>query len=473
MKYLAAAFDYDGTLASDGRVFPSTVKALKALKDSDRKVLMVTGRELDDLLKVFPEVEMFDLVVAENGALIYDPATKEEKKLTEDYSEALVAELKKRKVDPVYHGRCIISTWEPFHQHTIDAIKDLGLELQIIFNKGSVMVLPSGVNKGTGLVAALEMLGLSEHNVIGCGDAENDHAFMHMCQVAVAVSNALPSLKERADIVTIADHGAGIEEMVELLLANEFANLEMARHDKLLGKNSKDEEIKFSPLGSNFLIASPSGSGKLDATLGVLDTLSQATYQFCMIDPQGEYDAFGNAVVLGDAKRAPSSDEVIQLLRNPTTNAIVNLSAQKAAERQAFFTALLPRLLEMRADFARPHFIVAEQADELLPKDWKPAAESVPEEMDGLILITEDVDAVSPVILKNIDYLLAVGEQPEKTVKIFATVAGHDVPKVHANKLKRGQSLLWTPRTGAAPEVVNLEISKVERHQFTLPVESK
>lgn len=50
---------------------------------------------------------------------------------------------------------------------------------------------------------------LSPHNVVAVGDAENDHAFLAMCECAVAVNNALPALKERAELVTNGDHGRG------------------------------------------------------------------------------------------------------------------------------------------------------------------------------------------------------------------------------------------------------------------------
>ena len=48
---------------------------------SSRKLLLVTGRELEDLLRVCPRLGLFDRVVAENGALVYRPATREEKVL--------------------------------------------------------------------------------------------------------------------------------------------------------------------------------------------------------------------------------------------------------------------------------------------------------------------------------------------------------------------------------------------------------
>ena len=90
----------------------------------------------------------------------------------------------------------------------LEAIRDLGLELQVIFNKGAVMVLPAGVNKASGLKAALAELGLSPHNVVGVGDAENDHALLRPCECGVAVANAIPTLKQEADR-TSAHEAAG------------------------------------------------------------------------------------------------------------------------------------------------------------------------------------------------------------------------------------------------------------------------
>ena len=85
------------------------------------------------------------------------------------------------------------------------------------------MVLPSGVNKATGMLAALKDIGLSAHNVVGIGDAENDHAFLAECGCAVAVANALSTLKERADVVTQGKQGQGVEELIEQLLEDDLA----------------------------------------------------------------------------------------------------------------------------------------------------------------------------------------------------------------------------------------------------------
>ena len=65
-----------GTLAHDGIVSEKTLSALERVKETGRKLMLVTGRELPDLKQVFPELGIFDKVVAENGALLYTPASE-------------------------------------------------------------------------------------------------------------------------------------------------------------------------------------------------------------------------------------------------------------------------------------------------------------------------------------------------------------------------------------------------------------
>lgn len=239
MHYLALCTDYDGTIAHHGVVDDLTIDALTRLRASGRKLIMVTGRELAELISVFPRLDLFDLVVAENGALLYNPATEEQKPLCEPPLPQFVAALQARGVTPLSVGKTIVATWEPYEKVTLEVIRDLGLELQVIFNKGAVMILPSGVNKATGLKAALKELHLSEHNAVGVGDAENDHAFLGICECAVAVANALPALQEAADFVTQATHGTGVTQLIEEILRDDLASREPARrlHRIELGKH--------------------------------------------------------------------------------------------------------------------------------------------------------------------------------------------------------------------------------------------
>jgi len=217
----AVATDYDGTLAWDGVVLPSTLEALQYFKKKGGALLMVTGRELPDLFRTFPHVDLFDRIVAENGALLYRPATTESIPLGEpppwEFAQALV----RKGVHPVSVGKVIISTVQPHEIVVLETIRELGLELEVIFNKGAVMILPSGINKASGLKVALAELGLSRQEVAGIGDAENDHAFLELCGLSAAVANALPALKARADFVTQGDHGAGVAELITKILNHE------------------------------------------------------------------------------------------------------------------------------------------------------------------------------------------------------------------------------------------------------------
>ena len=221
-SFNALATDYDGTLATDGRVLPDTLDALRRLKATGRRLIMVTGRELPELQTVCPELALFDLAVVENGALLYVPADDREVLLTNPAPRELVNELEARGVERLSVGRAIIATWEPHEATVLDAIRELGLEYHVIFNKGAVMVLPSGVTKATGLTAALELLEITAAETIGIGDAENDHAFLQHCGFGVAVANAIPALKERVDWVTAGARGAGVIELVDRVLAGDL-----------------------------------------------------------------------------------------------------------------------------------------------------------------------------------------------------------------------------------------------------------
>jgi HAD superfamily hydrolase (TIGR01484 family) len=272
MRYLALCCDYDGTLATHGKLLPGTVEALERLIASGRRLLMVTGRELDDLQSVCERLDLFEYVVAENGALLYHPATRAEKALAPRPPDEFVPMLRARGVQRVSQGRVIVATWEPHETVVLETIRDLGLELQVIFNKGAVMVLPAGVNKATGLAAALETLGLSPHNAVGIGDAENDHALLRACEFSAAVANALPTLKDAADMVTTRDHGAGVTELIDALLKDDLASYEpkLARHHVLLGTGEDGAEVKLPPYGQNVLLVGTSGSGKSTLATGFL-----------------------------------------------------------------------------------------------------------------------------------------------------------------------------------------------------------
>jgi hydroxymethylpyrimidine pyrophosphatase-like HAD family hydrolase len=445
MRYHALACDYDGTIAHDGRVDDETIAALGRLRESGRRLILVTGRELKDLLTVFPHIALFDRVVAENGALVHSPATREEKLLGEPPPEPFVRALRVRGVSPVAVGRVIVATWKPHETTVLEVIRDLGLELHVTFNKEAVMVLPAGLSKATGLAEALRELGLSAHNVVGVGDAENDHAFLRLSECRVAVSNAVPMLKDAADLVTRGEEGAGVRELIERLLSDDLRDLEprLGRHGILLGSRSDGSEVVLQPQGTSVLLVGSSGSGKSRLAAGVLERLADCEYQFCVVDPEGDYSELPEAIVLGHSQREPSVAEVLDVLAKPGENVVVNLLGTEVERRPAFFHALLPELQELRAATGRPHWIVVDEAHHLLPVSSAVGALTLPRELDGILFITVHPQLMAAPALSAIDLIIAVGRAPENLIHAWSAMLGLQPAGLETTTLEPGEALAW------------------------------
>ncbi len=466
MRYLVLASDYDGTLASQGKVDQSTLGAMDRLLESGRKVLLVTGRELDDLKSVFPQIDRCELVVAENGGLLYNPKTQEERPLAEPPNPQFLDELKRRGV-PFSAGHGIVATWEPHQTAVLDAIQQLGLELQVSFNKGAVMVLSSGVNKQTGLKAALAELCLSAHNVVGIGDAENDHVFLSACECGVAVANALQSLKERADFVTQADHGKGVAELIGEILKDDLYSFDdkLKRHHITLGTREDGEPVRVGAQRGSLLFAGPSGSGKSTAATGVLEALAEHQYQFCLIDPEGDYENFVGAVQFGSPQSAPDIKQGMKALEDPKQNLVVNLLGISLEDRPLLIASRFTQLMDLRARTARPHWIIVDEAHHLLPSSWVPAATTLPQSINGIIFITVHPESIAPPALEHVETAVAVGKDPAKTLGELAKALSEPTPDVPERELQTGEGMVWLRSRGESPFVAKLCTAKTERRR--------
>jgi hydroxymethylpyrimidine pyrophosphatase-like HAD family hydrolase len=467
MRYHVLACDFDGTLARHGKVDEDTLAALEKLLATGRKLLLVTGRVLPELKTVFPPLHLFSWVVAENGALLYRPATREEKLLTSPPPEPLIQALRRRGVEPLSVGQAILATWRPNEIAALECIRDRGLEYQVIFNKDAVMMLPGGVNKATGLQAVLKEMQLSTHETVGIGDAENDHAFLRLCECAVAVANAVPAIKDSVDFVTAGDHGAGVRELIEELVANDLAGREdrLTRHHLRLGVRRDGSEAILPTYDLSLLIAGPSGSGKSTAATSFLERLLEQKYQFCLIDPEGDYDALPEGIIIGNRQHEPTADEVMQILATSDDHAVVNLVGMAVTERPSFFLSLLPQLLEMRARTGRPHWLIVDEAHHLLPSSWQPGPLVLPGDLKRLLFITVHPNQVSGGALAFVNLLIAVGASPEKTVADFCSALGECPPPPEPILLDEDEVYLWSRSPALASGPVRLVPSKIERRR--------
>ncbi|MBV8307748.1 MAG: HAD hydrolase family protein [Gammaproteobacteria bacterium] len=462
MQLAAFAFDYDGTLAHDGRVADATVEALRRLKAAGLRLLLLTGRELPHLQEVFPRYDLFDAIVAENGGLLSRPALHEERLLGAPPPAELLAALYRRRVEPISVGRSIIATWEPNDAAALEAIRESGVEWQIVFNKGAVMCLPPGVNKASGLRAALDALELSPLNVCGVGDAENDHAMLAACGYRAAVANAIPALRAEADFVTQARNGAGVVELIERFLAQPAGLTgSVRRHDVLLGCDARGERV-FLPPGSLVYVSGASGSGKSRLTTLLIERMLAHGLQLCVVDPEGEYERLPELVALGDAQSAPSLEEATRLLQRPQHSVALNLLGIALEERPRYLARVMKLAEDLRVRSGRPHWLVIDEAHHAMPREAHPLLESAARGLPGTLLVSASPRAVDPEVLAAVQIVITVGEQASAILAEYCQAAQLAAPPA-VPRTRRDEAICWN-RTRSEVQVIALDTPRTE-HQ--------
>lgn len=465
MFFLALATDYDGTIAEHGFVRPETCTALRRLKDTGRRLILVTGREREDLEHAFPDLAIFERVVLENGGVVYDPSSGQERAIAPPPPANFVQELMERKIEPISVGRTIVATWHPHEAAVLSIIRELGLELEIVFNKGAVMVLPTGINKASGLKAALDDLDISSRNVVGAGDAENDHAFLRLCGCAAAVANALPSVKDECDLVLSSDHGAGVIELVHKIIEEDAALVPLSRHGLYLGSTRTGEPVYLAADKAVLLTGDPK-TGKSSLATLLTERIAENGLEFCVLDPEGDYQGLAGAVTVGDAGRPPAPDDTLKLLLKAGDSMVVNTLALTLEERQRLFAHLLPSLLNLRARTGRPHWLIVDEAHHFIPAAGKHCMPGFPTELPGAILISADPAAINRHLLRKIDYVLAFGTNAPDLLRAFARAA--DVaPPTDILFVAPDEIAVWSCKSKQAPYCARIDKAKQahRRHQ--------
>jgi hydroxymethylpyrimidine pyrophosphatase-like HAD family hydrolase len=221
------ALDYDGTIACDGELDPEVRVAIAEARASGITVLIVTGRVLSDLQRVAGDLRFADAIVAENGAVVAFPATGRSVALAPPVPRRLVDELRRCAVE-IGVGTVVVEADATDAPQILAVVRALELPQILIFNRDRVMILPSGINKGTGLKNMLGRLHLSPHQTVGIGDAENDHELFDVCEKGVAVAWGSAALRSRADEVIEGTGPAAVASYIRALVSGRESTLERA-----------------------------------------------------------------------------------------------------------------------------------------------------------------------------------------------------------------------------------------------------
>lgn len=432
--------DYDGTIASHDSVSVKTREALRAFRDGGRRLILATGRILDDLHAVFDEFGLFDMIVAENGAVVCNPSTGEETVLAEPPPPRLLDALKRRRI-PHSVGQVLIASSRPHETELVKVLADVGVEYRIVFNKGAIMVLPAEVSKASGIAYALHKLGLSYHNVVGVGDAENDIAFLQHCGASAAVGDAHHSLRAEVDLRLHGKNGQGVIELLDIIARDGLRGV--ARKDVKIhvGTRPDGRRALLSCDGCCMLAIGTSGSGKSTFAVSFIEQLLGRDYQLCVLDPEGDYELLEQVVTFGSVSQAPSRMNILHALSSAQTSVVVNMVALRPERRPAFVMELMTEFDQLRRLSGRPHWVLMDEAHQLLPghvQELPPLA--------NYMLVTLYPDQISPAALDCADIITGVGRESDSVIARAAELLDQPV-RFPDEEVRLGEALIWERRS--------------------------
>jgi hydroxymethylpyrimidine pyrophosphatase-like HAD family hydrolase len=369
MKLSAIALDYDGTIALHDVMDPGVREAIHEARAQGIRVALVTGRRLDELRRIAGDLTCFDVVVGENGAVLHFPASGREATLTHAPPQAFLDALTARAIH-FAAGEAIVESDAANAPAMLAVIRELELQLSLIFNQDRVMVLPPTIAKSTGLREALRALRVSPHNALGIGNAENDHDLLDACEVAVAVAWGSPALRRMADeIVPGSDPSAVGPYLRGVARQGWLSAAQMGRPTIDLGHTTDGTPLSLPHRGRTLVITGEPGSGKSWLAGMLCEQFILQGYSLCILDSDGHYaalDTLPGVVVLEGGTHCVGEGELARALQHPDLSVVLDLSRMTRSGQAEYTTSLLPWLTGTRRHTGIPHRIVLDDAPRLL-----------------------------------------------------------------------------------------------------------
>lgn len=415
--FRAIAVDLDGTLAYHDEVAPEILEALRELRGRGIRAILVTGRILAELRQTFPELEAdFDLVVAENGTVISSPTGTRD--LAEPVDPQLLVALSRRDI-PVRLGRVLVACGPEGDDIAAEEIRRGGYEYQLVRNRGALMVLPTGRNKGTGVMEGLGDLGISRHSTVALGDAENDHSLLEACELGAAVVDAVPALREHADLVLDEPGPPGLVRFLRGPLLMGDRREPPSRWQVRLGTAPNGASGCIPASQVNLMIAGGTTSGKSYLAGLAAEQLINMGYSVVVFDLEGDHTALGQlrGALDFDSGRLPDPDKLKELVKHRFSSVILDLSLQDPEARNDYVRRSLDTLASLRTEVGLPHWIFLEEAhhilrDHVLPEGLQATL------FRGLCLVTWRPSDLSTGIWEQMD---AVAALPGREVEAGGT----------------------------------------------------
>jgi hypothetical protein len=357
--FRAVAVGIDGTLTDGSSSPPHVLAALRRTRSEGRRVVVVTGRTVGGVRDVLPDVlDHVDAVVAENGAVLFDPDRRQA--LSAPLDGSLAAALADRGVE-IRKGAVIGSTDAEAEHAVLDEIRRLGFEYQLVRNRNLLMILPAGVSKGSGLLNALRQLGVSPRDTLAIGDAENDHSLFDVAEFGVAVADAIGSLKDRADLVLDEPDGAGVAHLLTGGLLDDPTRFASERRHLVIGLDDRGDAVRLPAQPGNVLVAGGAREQRLSLAGFLAKQVTALGYTVLVVDGSGDFPFGGprERVLVGADRSLQPLTAVLWSLRHAGV-VVADLSHLDPATRGEYREDMWAGVRRERRETGLPHWVFVE-----------------------------------------------------------------------------------------------------------------
>ena len=469
MHISVIATDFDGTISQGDQLAPEAGRALRRWRESGRFAVLVSGRPFEFLHDLQKREQAFDLIVAENGAVLYNPQSDEMRLPFGEVPGAVLDMLTELGV-PLWRGIAIAGTTTRYDDAVWVASRELGLPVHVEINRSEVMLLPPGVSKGAGLRNLFRSEGLSTRNLVAFGDAENDLSLLQAAEVKVAVATAVESLAKLADYVTPEKGPSGVAAFIEryLLAGEAFDFAVRGAHHFDLGAA---DEIKLNAhdlIDRNVLIAGGSGCSKSWLASHLADGLITGGYQLLALDPVGDLRSLrrhASCLCLGGEEIPPMS-LIVQLLAETDLSLVLDLSQLPTPEEQMLYViALLRRVMDVHRRLGKPHWLLMDEAQDLLGGPDNPVRLPLLQDphSPGLCLVAWQPSRLNRALLNRIDGFLLTRHRLKREVECLRRLLADrslDTSGLaeRLGALGEGQALAWGLTASPAETLIPLRV---------------
>lgn len=418
MIFRALACDYDGTLATHDTVGPEARAALSRAQEAGLRLILVTGRTFFELTRVCEPLGMFDAVVAENGGVLYYPAAGMLRDMAPPPPRRFLAELDRRGIF-YQRGRVIVAAARQDERAVTAVMADLGVRFDIIHNRAALMLLPAGVSKGAGVRQALRTLGLSFHDVLALGDAENDIDLFEASGWRACPSNAVPELAARADWVFPGDNGRAVAAAITgPIVSGTLPVTRSARHRVPLGWAVETfDPVTIPERDVNVLVQGDPLSGKSWLTGALVERVVNRHYAVLVLDPEGDYHALAG---LPSATRVdmdhPRAIEgaIAHFEHDPAACVVVDLSRAAHPDKLAQIELALMGVRSLRRRTGLPHWVILDEAHYSLHREGV-GEDVLALDTKGFYLVTYKASWLRPSVIAATDvFVLSRTTAPEE-----------------------------------------------------------